>query len=124
MIQFFYFEPHTYATQYPFCFTDHRLLKPFLHWLQNAHSPTFLSYYIKHDLCSNLKTLVNGHFATNVSMVLVNNDQCNIADIVLDVWPKVKQIESPYYHTYSRSKMTSRQLTSWQWTLTSRHMSW
>ena len=54
--------------------------------MRKKHSPTFLSYYIKHDLWSNLKTLGGLFFATNAKMVLINDDQNHIADIVLDVW--------------------------------------
>ena len=35
--------------------------------------------------------LVNGFFATNAKMILINDDQCGIADIVLDVCLKVKK---------------------------------
>ena len=51
--------------------------------------------YIKNDLCSNLKTLVHGFFATNAKMVLINDDQIDIADVVLGVWLKVKKLNHP-----------------------------
>ena len=54
--------------------------------------------YIDRVLCSNLKTLVNGFFATNAKMVLINDDQCNIADIMLGVWLKVKKLNHPSNH--------------------------
>ena len=38
-------------------------------------------------------------FETNDKMVLINDDQCDIADIVLDVWYKVKENNHP--STYS-----------------------
>ena len=50
-------------------------------------------------LCSNLKTLVNGHFASYGKMVLINDDQCNIADIVLGVWLKVNKLNHPSNYT-------------------------
>ena len=76
----------THLTQCLQCHTDHRLLKPFLHWSQKSYPPTILSYYINDPLCSNLKSLVGRIFATNAKMVLTNDDQGDIADIVLDVW--------------------------------------
>ena len=47
------------------------------------------------EVVKNLKTLVNGHFATNAKMVLINDDQCDIANIVLGVWLKVKKLNHP-----------------------------
>ena len=61
-------------------------------------APTFLSYFIKHDLWSNLKTLGDLFFATNAKMVLINDDQCGIADIVLDVWLFEKKLNHPSVH--------------------------
>ena len=54
--------------------------------MRKKDPPMFLSYFIKHDLWSNLKTLGGLFFATNAKMVLINDDQGDIADIVLDVW--------------------------------------
>ena len=53
------------------------------------------AYTDEDGLCSNLKSLVGKIFETNAKMVLINDDQCDIADIVLDVWLFEKNIESP-----------------------------
>ena len=39
--------------------------------------------------------LVGTIFKTYAKMVLINDDQCGIADIVLDVWLKVKRFNHP-----------------------------
>ena len=39
--------------------------------------------------------LVGTIFETYAKMVLINDDQCDIADIVLDVWLKVKKMNHP-----------------------------
>ena len=49
----------------------------------------------RHGLCSNLKSLVCKIFETNAKMVLINDDQCDIADIVLDVWLLKKKLNHP-----------------------------
>ena len=43
----------------------------------------------------NFFTLVGKIFETYAKMVLINDDQCGIADIVLDVWLKVKKFNHP-----------------------------
>ena len=47
-------------------------------------------------MCS---TLAGEFFETNEKMVLINDDQCDIADIVLDVWLFEKKFDhsSEYY---------------------------
>ena len=45
--------------------------------------------------------LVGTIFETYAKMVLINDDQCDIADIVLDVWLKVKKlIHSIDHHAF------------------------
>ena len=44
----------------------------------------------------NFKTFVNFEFATNCKMVLINDDQCQIADLVIWSVAWCKNIESPY----------------------------
>ena len=48
VIQFFS-QKATRLAQYPQCDTDHRLLKPFLHWLRKKDPPTvsFKSWFMK-----------------------------------------------------------------------------
>ena len=41
------------------------------------------------------KALVEIYFETNAKMVLINNDQCIIADIVLDVCLSLKKLNIP-----------------------------
>ena len=50
---------------------------------------------------------MHGFFATNAKMVLINDDQCGIADIVLGVWLKVKKLNYPSIHKYTDKKKSN-----------------
>ena len=47
--------------------------------------------------CENFKTFVNFEFAANCKMVLINDDQCQIAHLVIWSVTQSKKIESLYY---------------------------
>ena len=49
---------------------------------------------------TNFKPLVEVCFATNAKMVLINDDQCIIADIVLDVGFILKKLNRPIAHRW------------------------
>ena len=49
-------------------------------------------------VCCNFKSFVEVYFATNAKLVLINDDQCIIADIVLSVRFILRKFNHPNLH--------------------------